>query len=289
LSITYFRTGYCCFVLLSGYNIRPSEKDYWNETEDLKAECVQQLMPKNRYMKLKSVVHFVDNKTASQHSNDPAFKIRPILDGLNAKFGIFVSALSIDAIIVRYYEHHGLKQFIHGKPIWFGYKYWAVCGNNGYCFSFQLYCGKETSQGCQNLPLGTRVVLSLLDVIPPSDRPSNTVYFYNFFTSYNLLGHLSKMSIRATGTVRQNRTGHCPLIPVCTMAKGKRGSFDHCCDQAHNILMVRWYDNSVVTMTTNCDTVQPTQFSRWCLAKGGAGKTTVELMCINLVLSQTTT
>ena len=96
--------------------MRSSEKDYWNEAQDLKAECVQQLMPKNRYMKLKSVVHSVDNKTASQHSNDPAFKIRPILDGLNAnfaKFGIFVSALSIDEMIVRYYGHHGLKQFIH--------------------------------------------------------------------------------------------------------------------------------------------------------------------------------
>jgi len=66
------------------------------------------------------------------------------------------------------------------------------------------------------------------------------------------------MSIRATGTVRENRTGHCPLIPVSTIAKEKRGGFDHCC------LIVRWHDNSVVTMATNVDTVQPMEScKRW--------------------------
>jgi len=66
--------------------MRSSEKDYWNEAQDLKAECVQQLMPKNRYMKLKSVVHFVDSETVSQHSNDRAFKKRPILAFLSVHY-----------------------------------------------------------------------------------------------------------------------------------------------------------------------------------------------------------
>src|SRR6218665_1423611 len=43
-------------LLLSGYNIRSSEKDYWSEADDLKAECVQNMMPKNRYVKLKASV-----------------------------------------------------------------------------------------------------------------------------------------------------------------------------------------------------------------------------------------
>src|SRR6218665_2360615 len=106
-------------LLLSGYNIRSSEKDYWDEADDLKAECIQNL-PKNRYLKLKASLHFADNSLASQSYSDRAFKIRPLLDLLNRnflQFGVFSSKLSIVEMIIRYYGHHGLKQFIRGKPI----------------------------------------------------------------------------------------------------------------------------------------------------------------------------
>ena len=36
------------------------------------------------------------------------------------KFGIFEENLSFDEMIVRYYGHHSLKQFIRGKPIRLG-------------------------------------------------------------------------------------------------------------------------------------------------------------------------
>src|SRR6218665_623239 len=57
-------------LLLSGYNIRSSEKDYWSEADDLKAKCLQNLMPKNRYLKLKASLHFSDNSLASQIYSD---------------------------------------------------------------------------------------------------------------------------------------------------------------------------------------------------------------------------
>src|SRR6218665_2729292 len=99
-------------LLLSGYNIRSSEKDYWSEADDLKAECIQHLMPKNRYLKLKASLHFADNSLASQSYSDRAFKIRPLLDLLNRnflQFGVFSSKLSSDEMIIRYYGQHGLK------------------------------------------------------------------------------------------------------------------------------------------------------------------------------------
>src|SRR6218665_2520257 len=65
----------------------------------------------------------------------------------------------LNEMIIRYYGHHGLKQFIRGKPIRFGYKYWVICSHNSYYFQFQLYCGKEVLNE-QKLPLGSRVVLS---------------------------------------------------------------------------------------------------------------------------------
>ena len=91
-----------------------------------------------------------------------------------------------------------------------------------------------------------------------------SVYFDNFFTSFNLMAQLSHLSFKATGTVRDNRTGRCPLTPVSVMAKGKRGSFDYRFDNEEKILMVRWHDNSVVTVATNFDTVEPlASCKRW--------------------------
>ncbi|GFY75586.1 uncharacterized protein TNIN_157531 [Trichonephila inaurata madagascariensis] len=60
-----------------------------------------------------------------------------------AKWGIFDKHLSIDEMMIRYYGHHYFKQYIKGKPIRFGYKMWALCGNNGYCYNFDLYSSKE--------------------------------------------------------------------------------------------------------------------------------------------------
>ena len=56
------------------------------------------------------------------------------------------------------------------------------------------------------MPLGTRVVNDLLDVIiSKSDITCDELYFGYFFTSYKLLSELSDKHVRATGTVRETR------------------------------------------------------------------------------------
>ncbi|GFW51170.1 chimeric ERCC6-PGBD3 protein [Trichonephila clavipes] len=64
--------------------------------------------------------------------------------------------------MIQYYGHHYFKQYIKGKPIRFGYKMWALCGNNGYCYNFDLLCGKEVVDAASTMvltkePLGTLV------------------------------------------------------------------------------------------------------------------------------------
>ena len=56
---------------------------------------------------------------------------------------------------IKYFVHHVLKQFIKGKPISFGYKFWALCGSSSYCSNFDLYCGKNLSDQRKNLQLGS--------------------------------------------------------------------------------------------------------------------------------------
>ena len=102
-------------LLLSSYHKLPSERYYWSNDEDLGISLVKNALSRNRFQMLKSFIHFVDNSEAENNKHDKGFKIRPLYTMLQKsfiKFGIFEENLSIDEMIVRYYGHHSLKQFI---------------------------------------------------------------------------------------------------------------------------------------------------------------------------------
>ena len=117
-------------------------------------------------------------------------KIQPLYEMLNQNLkqhGVFHQQLSVDESMVPYYGRHSTKQFIRGKPIRFGYKIWALCGVDGYPYKLKLYQGKEVAQN--SLPLGTRVVNSMMEVVTShSDPKKHEVYIDNFFTSSESLG-----------------------------------------------------------------------------------------------------
>ena len=71
---------------------------------------------------LLTVLHFRDN---TQIDDDPFFKVRPLFQALNTagiKYLNTTQDFSVDEIMVKYFGKHGSKQYIHGKPIKFGYK-----------------------------------------------------------------------------------------------------------------------------------------------------------------------
>ena len=143
------------------------------------------------------------------------YKVRPLRVLSNSKFrqcGIFHEDSSFDEAMVKYFGRHPTKQFIRGKPIRFGYKYWTLCGSNGYCYAFDTYCGaqQQTPVSSEKMPFDSKVVLQLLSNVPhPSDH---TVVFDSFFTCYDLLVNLQRKGFRATGTLHGDRAGR-PLLP----------------------------------------------------------------------------
>ena len=151
-------------LLLSSYHKLPSERYYWSNNEDLGISLVKNALSRNHFQMLKSFIHFVDNSEAENNKHDKGFKIRPLYTMLQKsfmKFGIFEENLSFDEMVVRYYGHYSLKQFIRGKPIGFGYKFWVLCGVSGYCYNFDLYCGKATDmEENSDLLLDSKVVLN---------------------------------------------------------------------------------------------------------------------------------
>lgn len=245
-------------LIYSGYCKLPSEKLYWSEADDVNFPIVRKAITKTKYMKIKSYLHVQDNSKLQRGTSDRGFKVRPLLDLVNhsfSKFGVFHKQLAVDEMMVKYYGHHGLKQFIRGKPIRFGYKLWAICGDDGYCYKFDLYCGKDQRPEFQCQPLGTRVVLDMISII--SEPNNHIVYFDNLFTSRSLMETLKDRGIRATGTARENRLDKCPVTPANVISKSKRGTYEKYFDKTAEVLVVRWHDNKVVNVMTNHDVAEP--------------------------------
>ncbi|KAI4462446.1 transposase is4 [Holotrichia oblita] len=195
------------FLLFTGYHRLLREKLYWCTDEDLNIPLVRGSMSRNKYYEIKKYFHLANNETVDK--NDKVYKIRSLMEKLNKRFlqwGIFHDKLSIDEAMVKYFGHHSSKQFIRGKPVRLGYKDWMICSSSGYCYQFDTYCGaKQNRNGTdKNLPLGSKVVLDLLEIV--TEPQDHIIFFDNYFTSHGLLKTLRDLGYRTTGTVRDNRT-----------------------------------------------------------------------------------
>ena len=119
----------------------------------------------------------------------------------------------------------------------------------GYLVQCEPYQGASASYNA-TLGLGGSVVSDLMSKMPKG-LPYR-VFVDNFFTSAHLLDHLKVRGILLTGTVRANRMEKCPLKEVDQLKKECRGAYDHRLDRNSGTLAVRWNNNSVVSMLSNC-------------------------------------
>ena len=249
--------GFIGILLYSGYNPLPSERMYWSTDDDLSRPIVRQAMTRAEYLKIKTHLH-VQNNDNPNKLNDRAFKIRPLMNIINGsfqQFGVFQPKLSVDALLVRYYGQC-VKQITSKKPVRLGYKLWAICGSDGYCHKFDLYCGEDESLSPQQQ--AARVALDLLSVLP--DPGGHEVFFGTYFTSRSLLSQLKSLGIRATGRVSENLLRReCPITQREEMTKSKssRGTYEQRFDESSEVLLVRWHNNTVTNIMTNYDTAEP--------------------------------
>ncbi|KAF0313958.1 PiggyBac transposable element-derived protein 3 [Amphibalanus amphitrite] len=113
---------------------------------------------------------------------------------------------------------------------------------------------------------GADVVLGLLNkcAVPPG----HAIFFDNLFTSLELLDVLSDMGLGGCGTVRENRLGGAPFSDKKVLEKKQRGTMEWLSDGDN--LVVRWNDNRVVTVATNCEPLEPlVTASRYVKKQGG--------------------
>ena len=187
-------------------------------------------------------------------------KVRPLLDHINdACLANFhpEQNLSVDESMVPYFGRHGAKQYIHGKPIKFGYKMWVLATRLGYVVRFYPYQGAGTTD--KDLGLGGSVVTNLTTDLPKIEGSCYHIVFDNLFTSPRLLRLLAGKGMAATGTLRPNRAEGAPLKSIDVMKKEPRGSHDVVLERKAAICVVRWHDSKVVTVASTLAGVQPIQ------------------------------
>ena len=244
-------------LLLSGYHVLPEKDHNWSNCEYLGVPIVSRAMSRANFRNIKRHIHFADNHNLEQGKN--IVNVAPLYTSVNAtlaKFGEFHEDLSIDESIVPYFGRHSAKMFIRGKLIRFGYKLWSLCGSDAYPYHLQVHKAKEATSS--NEPLGTRVINHMVEVFREnSDVAKHHFFFDNFFISHKLLSDLASEKVKATGTVRENRTGGAnrDLTSTKVMKKSTRGTFDFRCDGT--VFMCKWTDNSFVTVASNCQAHTP--------------------------------
>lgn len=251
-----------CFIgvmLLSGYSTVSRRKMYWQNSDDTHNKLVSAAISRDRFQFIMNNIHFNDN--GQLHKNDKFSKMRPLFDILNKKFVEYAPIEehhSVDEAMIPYFGRHGCKQFIRGKPIRWGYKFWVGATRLGYIINFDPYQGSSSNipEEYAELGLGSAVVLNYADVLKTLPFAPFHLFFDNYFTSLSLMRELKLRNIKATGTMRENRIPGSPLEPSIDLKKKARGTFDYALAD-DDIVVCKWHDNSVVTLASNASSVFP--------------------------------
>ena len=157
------------------------------------------------------LTNFNDNtfmKKRDEENYNKLFKVRPLIDKLRSNF-LKIEHHFIDEIKIPFKGHHSLKQYIKNKPHKWGIKMFARAEISGFIYDFEIYVGKGTTKNTSALGISGDIVLRPTENIPRNENFK--IFFDNWFSSFDLLCHLTEIGILATGTVRISRMRGCKL------------------------------------------------------------------------------
>lgn len=255
-----------CFIailIVSGYDVKPSKRHYWDSAGDMKNISVSEAMRRDRFVQILRFIHCADNSKIDM--SDKMYKLRPLMNKLKNNFQknfVAVEQMDFDESMIKYFGRHGCKQCIRGKPIRFGFKMWSLNSPDGYLVNFDVYQGRNPNAVPEyEYMFGKNAApfVSMLKELPNPELPYK-FYLDNLFTSISLFNFLRSNGYGATGTFREDRLArNCPLEEKKSLKKAnRRGTFVSAIDQTHGILFVKWTDNNIVTVGSTCHGVYPT-------------------------------
>lgn len=212
---------------------------------------------------MRRYVHIADSLLKDQETNDKLYKIRPILEMVRKNCAKIEQepVQSIDEqIIPAKTKRSCIRQYNPKKPCKWGFKMFVRAGQSGIMYDFFLYSGANSTGGtcCTSEDVVLRLVQEL---------PKNCNYklcFDNWFCSLRLCLRLRNLGILTTATVRSNRIAKCRLDSDKDLKKTGRGAFSYKTDTNSGIVVVKWFDNKCVHLTsTYCAPGADEKVKRW--------------------------
>lgn len=248
----------CVFgiLLLSGFVRRPRRGMYW-EISDADQNLVRDAIRRDRFELIFSYLHFADNSHLDQ--KDKFTKLRPLINRMNRNFLLYAPLEEYYYFDKTMCECFDSDQFLNGKPIRIGYKIWCGTTTQGYLVWFEPYQEESAvvvGKGL-DLGLGGNLVMHFADVLLERGQYPYHLCFDSFFTSVKLVSALKKKGVRATGTIRENRTEKCPLMNAEHMRKMKKGYFDFRVEENEEIILCRWRGDGITSLCSNAVGIEP--------------------------------
>ncbi len=166
----------------------PASRMHWSK--ELRNGLVPAAMSRDRFKEISSYIHLSDNALQPARGDpdyDRLFKVRQFLSNLSAHFADLAEIeeiLSVDEMMIPYKGRLALKVYMKNKPSKWGVKVFALAGQTGYVYRFNISGDKIIVEEEEvGIEVSGRTVLNLVRNIPPSSE----VFFDNWFASPALL------------------------------------------------------------------------------------------------------
>ena len=209
--------------------------NYWSTNPLYKNEVAPSIMSRNRFQELLRYIHFADNVTIDP--TDRRAKILALVDLLQSKFQKLYTpeeSIVIDESLVPWRGRLIFRQYIPSKAHKYGIKLFKLCAGQGYCWSLQMYVGKNGTGG-REVGLTQRICEELTRGLRSEGR---TLYIDNFYTSYPLARFMLAEKTHVVGTVRPSRA----KLPKEVLKKKLQRGEMVAQEESHGILVLKWRD-----------------------------------------------
>ncbi|KAL0879795.1 hypothetical protein ABMA27_003506 [Loxostege sticticalis] len=184
----------CVFIsilMFQGLMPVPKEQDYWKENGYLSLPGFRALMPRNRFLFLKRMLHFSspEDEQLLVNCDIKLRKIQPLINLLRSKFrSLYLPSrdIAIDESLLKWHSRLSFVQKIATKAAKAGIKSYELCeSHTGYLWDFIVYSGKGTQHGeeqDQEEPSNMTAKI-VIDLVRPLLNRGHTLTMDNFYNS----------------------------------------------------------------------------------------------------------
>ena len=120
----------------------PGTRCYWERATAY--PLISHVMPINRFRLLLTIIHCVDNMSATEETKkDKIWKVRPVVDCVRKNcLKIPEEHNAIDEMMVQFKgKTSQICQYVKGKPHPWGFKIWVRSGVSGMVYNLEVYQG----------------------------------------------------------------------------------------------------------------------------------------------------